>query len=318
MTDRQDIVRTSFAMVPGWVITRVTNPTALRYYLHIAWRYANEKRYAFPSEAQLAEDLGDQLRTAQRAIKALRDADALIVTRSRRADGNYAGNRYWLPMDDPREHATNMAGGPDLQERTTSSVSAGHHQPPNMAAHHATNMAGQEPDPQNQPHNPLISSNEEIISPRARAHTRVGAPARETTNPGPDDGQCPLDGMPGPASSGPVVPIHRKAEETFTRFWAVYPLKKAKGDAWKAWPKAIKAADPEVIIAGVARYIAELRATGAYTAYPATWLNGRRWEDEPAKAGNAGRSGGDKRGSGDRYQRHFEHIPDEAYAGSII
>jgi hypothetical protein len=298
-------------MVPGWVIARVDNPTALRYYLHIAWRYANEKRHAFPSEAQLAEDLGDQLRTAQRAIKALRDADALIVTRSRRTDGNYAGNRYWLPMDDPRDHASNMSGGPDLQERTTSGVSAGHHQPPNMAGHHATNMAGQEPDPQTQPHNPSISSNEEIISPRARtrtpAHTR--AHTRGTAE------QIALDGMPAPVEA--VVPIHRKAEETFARFWAVYPLKKAKGDAWKAWPKAIKAADPDVILAGVGRYVAELRATGAYTAYPATWLNGRRWEDEPAKAGNAGSSGSDKRGGGERYQRNFEHLPDEAYAAPI-
>jgi hypothetical protein len=150
--------------------------------------------------------------------------------------------------------------------------------------------------------NPLISSSEEIISPRARAHTRVGAGARETT---PDrDGQLSLDGMPAPVEA--VVPIHRKAEEAFARFWAVYPLKKAKGDAWKAWPKAIKAADPDVILAGVARYVAELRATGAYTAYPATWLNGRRWEDEPAKAGNAGRPGSDRRGGGHQPYRDTE------------
>jgi len=26
---------------------------------------------------------------------------------------------------------------------------------------------------------------------------------------------------------------------TFVAFWAAYPKKKAKGDAWKAWPRAV-------------------------------------------------------------------------------
>lgn len=100
-------------------------------------------------------------------------------------------------------------------------------------------------------------------------------------------------------ASGPVeavVPIHRKAEETFARFWQVYPLKKAKGDAWKAWVKAVKATDPDVIIGGVGRYVTELRASGAYTAYPATWLNGQRWLDEPDAARNARAASGDTGG----------------------
>jgi hypothetical protein len=163
-------------------------------------------------------------------------------------------------------------------------------------------------DKQTKP-NPLISSSEEIVSPRARTHTRIGA--REAT-PG-RDGQLSLDGLPAPVEA--AVPIHRKATETFDRFWAAYPLKKAKGDAWKAWPKAIKAADPDVILAGVGRYVAELRATGAYTAYPATWLNGRRWEDEPATAGNAGRPSGDRRGGGHQPYRDTED--ESVFAQSI-
>jgi hypothetical protein len=170
------------------------------------------------------------------------------------------------------------------------------------------------PEPSLEPNpepNPLISSNEEIISPRACAHARVGA--REAT-PG-QDGQLSLDGLPVPVKA--VVPIHRKADETFDRFWAIYPDRKAKPKARQAWDKAIKKTDPEAIIVGVGRYIADLRQTGYAAAYPATWLNQRRWEDEPAKAGNAGRPGSDKRGSGERYQRNFEHIPDEAYAAPI-
>jgi hypothetical protein len=103
-----------------------------------------------------------------------------------------------------------------------------------------------------------------------------------------------------------VVPIHRKADETFDRFWAIYPDRKAKPKARQAWDKAIKKTDPEVIIVGVGRYIADLRQTGYAAAYPATWLNGRRWEDEPATAGNAGRPSSDRRGGGHQPYRDTE------------
>jgi hypothetical protein len=170
---------------------------------------------------------------------------------------------------------------------------------------HGVTPTSPEPTPEPTPE-PVISSNEEIISPRARtrtpAHTR--AHTRGTSE------QIALDGMPAPVEA--VVPINRKAEETFARFWAVYPRKTAKKDAWKAWPKAIKAADPDVIMAGLDRYVVELHRTGSYVAHATTWLNGQRWEDEPATVGNAARGGTDRRGSGG-YARHFEHLADDAY-----
>lgn len=163
--------------------------------------------------------------------------------------------------------------------------------------------------------NPLISSDEEIISPRAHAHTRGGAHVRKaSTNPG-QDGQLSLEGMP--AASEAVVPIGRKADETFDRFWQVYPSRQAKKTARTAWDKAIKKTDPEVIIGGVAGYVASLRRTGYAAAYPATWLNQERWTDEPAAtAGNGARVGADRRDSG-RYVKHFEHLADDAYAAPM-
>lgn len=72
-------------------------------------------------------------------------------------------------------------------------------------------------------------------------------------------------------------PRKRTPEEniSFERFWEVWPRKKAKGAAEKAWAKlsvddqraAIDAPKPE----GDPKYI----------PHPATWLNAKRWLDEP-------------------------------------
>lgn len=69
----------------------------------------------------------------------------------------------------------------------------------------------------------------------------------------------------------------------FEEFWQLYPLHKAKAAAQKAWAGATRKVDPEVILEGLRRYVDEQSRPGApHTAYPATWLNAERWDDEPA------------------------------------
>lgn len=69
-------------------------------------------------------------------------------------------------------------------------------------------------------------------------------------------------------------------ESRFDEFWAVYPRKVAKGDARRAWVKAIRVAGADEIIGGASRYAADPNRTAEYTAHPASWLNGERWEDD--------------------------------------
>jgi hypothetical protein len=69
----------------------------------------------------------------------------------------------------------------------------------------------------------------------------------------------------------------------FDRFWAAYPRRQGKGQARRAWAKALKAGtDPEVIIEAASHFTA-LRGNEdpKFTPYPATWLNGERWTDTP-------------------------------------
>lgn len=70
----------------------------------------------------------------------------------------------------------------------------------------------------------------------------------------------------------------------FDRFWKLYPRKTAKQDARKAWAK-LKVTDElfTLITDGLAGQVvcqAWTKDGGAFIPHPATWLNGRRWEDE--------------------------------------
>lgn len=68
----------------------------------------------------------------------------------------------------------------------------------------------------------------------------------------------------------------------FAEFYAAYPRKVGRGEAEKAWRKAVKHAAPQAIINAAKRYAASRHGQDSkFTPYPATWLNQKRWEDEP-------------------------------------
>lgn len=69
--------------------------------------------------------------------------------------------------------------------------------------------------------------------------------------------------------------------ERFDEFWKAYPRKAGKQAAIRAWPKALKLADAERIIAGAKSYADDPNRKDAFTAHAATWLNAGRWDDEP-------------------------------------
>ena len=79
------------------------------------------------------------------------------------------------------------------------------------------------------------------------------------------------------------------AEDDFAAFWKHYPKKVAKPQAIKAWNK-VKPTGQTIadLMAGLERQKSSsdwLKDGGQFIPHPATWLNQRRWEDEPA--GNA-------------------------------
>ena len=73
-------------------------------------------------------------------------------------------------------------------------------------------------------------------------------------------------------------------KEDFNKFYAVYPKKKGKQEAQKAWNKL----KPDNLLLEKILKALELQLStiewkkerGKFIPYPATWLNQRRWEDE--------------------------------------
>ena len=89
-----------------------------------------------------------------------------------------------------------------------------------------------------------------------------------------------------------LTPEMRAREDEFEAFWTEFPNKAGKDDARKAFDKArdgvtIKGKPPREpteaaeIMAGLRRYISGKPADRQWLN-PATFLNGRRWADEPA------------------------------------
>jgi hypothetical protein len=74
--------------------------------------------------------------------------------------------------------------------------------------------------------------------------------------------------------------------EAFGAFWLVYPKKRAREEAKKAWCAAIeRGADPERIVTSATVYARERASEDPkFTKYPATWLNKGCYDDEPDPA----------------------------------
>lgn len=99
----------------------------------------------------------------------------------------------------------------------------------------------------------------------------------------------PQGGASGDGANKVGRPRKKKVElnyddPRFSAFWSAYPKKKAKDDACK-W---FMTNDPSPeLLERILRAIAAQRKTedwikerGKFIPFPATWLNGRRWEDE--------------------------------------
>lgn len=79
----------------------------------------------------------------------------------------------------------------------------------------------------------------------------------------------------------------------FTEFWQAYPHKTGKGAAWRAWEKV--SPDLGACLKALEWQRVQPQWTkdgGKFIPHPSTWLNQKRWEDEPMRVndGNASRS----------------------------
>ena len=80
-----------------------------------------------------------------------------------------------------------------------------------------------------------------------------------------------------------TVPVSDSEDENFELFWSIYPKKRSKGTAKKAFDKALKKTPFDTIMDKLAllKNTPEwTKKDGEYIPYPATWLNAEGWNDE--------------------------------------
>jgi hypothetical protein len=129
---------------------------------------------------------------------------------------------------------------------------------------------------------------------RANRGNRPNSSHRST----PDNPRQPPTNPTGPTTLTPsLTPDKSKRSscstgvERFAEFWAAYPRKVGKAAALKVWRKIDP--DPETMkdiltAVEVQRESDQwCRDAGQFIPHPATWLNGRRWEDEAQVPGRS-------------------------------
>jgi len=99
------------------------------------------------------------------------------------------------------------------------------------------------------------------------------------------ESKCPRNPIQSESNPNPTP---AQQEEAFGAFWTAYPNKKAKPAALKAFTKLKPdtALLDEMLkaIATQKQWAQWQKDNGQYIPMPSTWLNQRRWEDEPPKA----------------------------------
>src|SRR5688572_14923735 len=74
-----------------------------------------------------------------------------------------------------------------------------------------------------------------------------------------------------------------KSSIKFDEFYREFPRKKKPGDAEKAWKQMLgQGYDPRDIMEGLRRNLPDmLKKEAKYVPYPASWLRGKEWMNQP-------------------------------------
>jgi hypothetical protein len=112
-----------------------------------------------------------------------------------------------------------------------------------------------------------------------------GSPAGDDTSPAGDEtGIFTGDDLTNTHSE----PRQTNYPERFEAFWREYPRREAKGRALKAWTKAVKTTNQQLIINAARDYAKSYTGDYQFIPLPATWLNDQAWLNETPKTKQAG------------------------------
>jgi hypothetical protein len=231
--------------------------------------------WAWPSMAALAEKTLLKERAIQVAIADLAKLGELEVDYN---GGPKGCNRYRVLMSTPAEsappqnlHPADNAPPQNLRGSESPQAST---QDPAESAPPADNAP-----PQNLHHPPAESAPGTVIEPKTKISPTERSTARNGQQSLLPDSEIPPAEDNGKPKRGRR--IRATGDPLFDKWYAAYPVHKARGDAETAWAKAMReGADPQVLTAAAARYRSDPQVARGYGKHPATWLNKKCWLDE--------------------------------------
>ena len=104
----------------------------------------------------------------------------------------------------------------------------------------------------------------------------------------------PITNNHKPITNKQTKTITPSGVSSFDSFYKIYPVKKGKQDAIKAWGKCKDKPTIDVILKALSWQTKTDQWKKGIIPYPATYINGRRWEDEPDVTLNPGSNGADQ------------------------
>lgn len=263
-----------FARIPHEFLKDVKDPIAIAVYNHLMMYADWNSGLAHPNRERLAKSLDYKTtRPVDNAIKHLVekgwiktfprwkkfDEETGRVYISYDPQGGFAQTSNGYVVYDKKQgvetSAKDLRGGSPTEAEgeacgTPPQVPGGHTNKNHLNKNHLTNKD-------------MLISEEKSVTPSNS--TEVSEPGKETT-------QASEKKTPG-----------EKYPTEFLEWYAIYPRKKAKGDALKAYRQALKEIDHDALVEKTrkyARYVEQTQTEAKFVPYPATWLRASQWDDE--------------------------------------
>lgn len=255
--------------VMQWVWNHSQSRHAARLVLLALADRAREDGSAWPSNPELRRMTGLGERAVQTAVIQLAKLGELEVGYQQ---GPKGCNRYRVlmtPADSaPPQTLRGSADNAPPQDSRGSDASqqASGQNPANFAP------PAESAPPQNSTRDPAESADGTVIEPPLNSPT-------ESSQGGAGGGALFGGSAAKPKRARRKPPA---AGADFERWYAAYPVHKARGDAEKAWAQVLAdGADPAALTAAAERYRTDPQVIRGYGKYPAGWLRAKCWLDEP-------------------------------------
>lgn len=267
----------------------------------LAYRANDDGTDAFPSRAKLAEQAGCHVKSVQKVLGTFRDRGLIAPGNQRAAEYIRDGSRpvvydllipaVWYSADQlavVNKGRAEMGRGPVTADN----------RPPQGESHAPATGGNREPETPATVGNrerqvPATAGNPESETPgrgsvRLPEHVLKREPVlKEKDTPRQRGDACEADGLftveaPDPPHASRSNGIGEPAG--FADWYGLYPRKKSRIDAAKAYRQASRKHGDALLLAELRRWLdlwRDARSDPDYLPYPATWLRNERWTDEP-------------------------------------